>query len=208
MSQIPLNLRPDARQSFNNFHVTEGNQAATTLLQARERWPSAAVLLLGPAGSGKTHLGQAWQSEMAGEFIDDAHEVDERALFDAINRALSGQTSGLVLASSLPPGEWGVSLPDLKSRLNAMPSVSLAEHDEASLDPILRELFDQAGRSVGQVVVTFVLRHCERSVEALRELVLELDVAAGAKKADLTKSFVAKYLRTRSELDPLSGPIE
>ena len=208
MSQIPLNLRPEARQSFSNFHVGEGNQAAVTLLGARERWPSAAVLILGPEGSGKTHLGRAWQSASGGEFIDDAHSADERDLFDAINRALAGQISGLVLASSLPPAKWGVSLPDLNSRLNAMPTVTLAEHDEASLEPILRELFDQAGRSVGQDVVTYVLQQSERSVDALRELVLELDVAAGSKKADLTKAFAAKYLRARLEVDPLSGPIE
>jgi chromosomal replication initiation ATPase DnaA len=208
MSQIPLNLRPQARQSFANFHVTSGNQAAVTMLRARDRWPSAAVLILGPTGSGKTHLGQAWQSKMDGEFIDDAHQADETRLFDAINRALAGQISGLVLASSQAPTEWGVSMPDLKSRLNAMPTLTLAEHDEASLEPILRELFEQAGRVVGQDVVTFVLQQCERSVEALRDLVLELDVAAGSKKADLTKKFVAKYLRDRSEVDLFAGPVE
>ena len=208
MSQIPLNLRPDARQSFSNFHLTEGNKAAVTLLRARERWPSAAVLILGPTGSGKTHLGRAWHAASGGEFIDDAHNVNERDLFDAINRALAGEITGLVLASSLPPTQWGVTLPDLKSRLNAMPTVTLEEHDEASLEPILRELFDQAGRSVGQDVVSYVLRYCERSVEALRELVLELDVAAGSKKADLTKAFAAKYLRERSEVDLFSSPIE
>ena len=208
MSQIPLNLRPAARQSFSNFHVTPGNQAAVTMLRARDRWPSAAVLILGPTGAGKTHLGQAWLAKTGGEFIDDAQDADETALFDAINRALAGQISGLVLASALPPTEWGVSMPDLKSRLNAMPTLNLAEHDEASLEPILRELFEQAGRVVGQDVVTFVLRQCERSVEALRELVLELDVAAGSKKADLTKAFVAKYLRDRLETDLLARPIE
>ena len=208
MSQIPLNLRPAARQSFSNFHVTPGNQAAVTMLRARDRWPSAAVLILGPTGSGKTHLGYAWQTKVDGEFIDDAHLVDETLLFDTINRALAGQISGLVLASALPPTEWGVAMPDLNSRLNAMPTLTLAEHDEASLEPILRELFEQAGRDVGQDVVSFVLQQCERSVEALRELVLELDVAAGSKKADLTKAFVAKYLRDRSEVDLFASPIE
>jgi len=208
MSQIPLNLRPTARQSFSNFHVTPGNQAAVSLLRARERWPSAAVLILGPTGSGKTHLGQAWIAAGKGEFIDDAENVDEPILFDAINRALAGHSSGLVLASAQPPTEWGVMMPDLNSRLNAMPTLTVAEHDEASLEPILRELFEQAGRVVGQDVVTFVLRQCERSVEALRELVLELDIAAGSKKADLTKAFVAKYLRQRSESDLLSSPVE
>jgi len=94
------------------------------------------------------------------------------------------------------------------ARLNAMPTLTLAEHDEASLEPILRELFSQAGRAVGQDVVSFILRKTERSVDVLRDLVLELDVAAGSKKADLTKAFVAKYLKERSELDLLTRPIE
>lgn len=208
MSQIPLNLRPEVRQSFANFHISPGNQAAVSMLRARERWPSAAVLILGPKGSGKTHLGKAWQSRFGGEFIDDAHYTDETILFDAINRALAGQIPGLVLASSQAPTEWGVAMPDLNSRLNAMPTLTLAEHDEASLEPILRELFTQAGRVVSQDVVTFVLHQCERSVDALRDLVLELDVAAGSKKADLTKKFVAKYLKDRSETDLFAGPIE
>ena len=208
MSQIPLNLRPELRQSFSTFHVTPGNQAAVTMLRARERWPSGAFLLLGPAGSGKTHLGAAWSTEFAGEFIDDANLSDEEILFDAINRALAGQSFGLVLASALSPKAWGVTLPDLNSRLLAMPTLTLAEHDEESLEPILRALFAQVGRTVGQDVVTYVLRQTERSVDALRALVHELDVAAGSKKVDLTKAFVAKYLKQRSELDLFPGPVE
>ena len=203
MSQIPFNLRPEGRQTFSTFSVTDGNRAAVAMLRARDRWPSGALLLLGPTGSGKTHLGTAWQDEFGGEFIDDANDVDETLLFDAINRALAGQSSGLVLTSSLPPTEWGVAMPDLNSRLNAMPTLSLAEHDEASLEPILRALFGQVGREVGQDVVSYVLRYSERSVEALRELVHELDVEAGSKKADLTKSFVAKYLRERAPLEEI-----
>lgn len=208
MSQIPFNLRPDERQSFSTFSVTAGNRAAVAMLRARDRWPSGALLLLGPKGSGKTHLGHAWLAEYGGEFIDDAHELDETSLFDAINRALAGQISGLLLTSAVSPTEWGGAMPDLKSRLNAMPTLTLAEHDEESLEPILRVLFAQVGREVSQDVVTYVLQQTERSVEALRELVHELDIEAGSKKADLTKSFAAKYLRERLKLDAFSSPIE
>ena len=208
MSQIPLNLRPEGRQSFSSFHVTPGNQAAAAMLQSRDRWPSGALLLLGPAGSGKSHLGRAWAAAYAGEFIDDAHRSDEAVLFDAINRALAGQSFGLLLASSMSPKDWGVAMPDLNSRLLAMPTLSLAEHDEESLDPILRALFSQVGREVSQDVVTYLLRQTERSVDILRELVHELDIEAGSKKADLTKAFVAKYLKRRSEFDTFASPVE
>ena len=208
MSQIPFNLRPTGRPSFANFHVTSENLAAINMLKARERWTSGALLLLGPAGSGKTHLGQAWASKYDGEFIDDAHLSDETSLFDAINRALSGQSYGLLLSSHVSPKDWGVALPDLNSRLFSMPTVNLTEHDEESLEPILRELFEQVGRDVGQDVVTFILRQTERSVDVLRELVHELDVEAGSKKADLTKAFVAKFLRERSKLDLFASPVE
>jgi len=208
MSQIPLNLRPEPFQSFASFHITERNAGIVSMLRARDRWPSGALLLLGPTGSGKTHLGNAWNQEFGGAFFDDAHMTDHKILFDTINRALAGDISGLLLASTYSPKDWHVEMPDLNSRLFAMPTFTLAEHDEASLEPILRELFEQAGRVVGQDVVTFVLRQCERSVEALRDLVLELDVAAGSKKADLTKAFVAKYLKERSESDLFASPIE
>jgi len=197
MSQIPLNLRPENRQTFSTFSISAGNQAAVAMLKARGRWPSAALLLLGPVGSGKTHLGHAWNAEFGGAFFDDAHLMDETLLFDTINQALAGQISGLLLASAHPPKDWAMKMPDLNSRLLAMPTLNLAEHDESSLEPILRVLFEQVGREVRQDVVAFVLQQTERSVEALRKLVHELDVAAGSKKADLTKAFVAKYLAPR-----------
>lgn len=208
MKQIPLNLRPTPQPSFSNFHVSPGNVAAVNMLRARERWSSPVLLLLGPSGSGKTHLGEAWRAKYQGEFLDDAHWIDETSLFDAFNRALAGESTGLVLASHLPPTEWTISLPDLRSRLNATPTLTLSEHDEATLEPILRELFAQAGRMVTADVVIFILKNTERSVDALRALVHDLDIAAGSTKADLTKSYVSKYLKRRSEDDFLPGPVE
>ncbi len=208
MSQIPLNLRPRRRQSFTNFHVTPGNQAAVSMLRSRNRWPSGAVLLLGPPGSGKTHLGKAWEAQFGGVFFDDAHLTEHTILFDTINRALSGEVSGLLLTSAQSPKNWHITMPDLNSRLLAMPVLTLPEHDAESLEPILRTLFAQVGREVSHDVVSFVLRQTERSVEALRGLVHELDVEAGSKKADLTKAFVAKYLKERSEIDLLASPVE
>jgi len=203
-----MNLRPPAVASFANFHVAPSNAAAVTMLRARDRWPAPAILLLGPTGSGKSHLGEAFAATEEGQFIDDAEGWPEDTLFYTINQALSGEIAGLLLASATPPTAWDLQMPDLRSRMNAMPVIHLSEHDEATLEPILRELFEQVGRQVSADVVDFMLRNTERSVDALRVLVHELDIAAGSAKADLTKKFVSKYLKTQSKLDPFAVPRE
>ncbi len=193
--QIPLNLRPEPVYDFENFIESASNRDALKIVQAWPNWPSAALLLLGPQGSGKTHLGCAWAACHAGVvFIDNAQHQEETALFDMINRALSGDIAGLLLASSVI---FTPNMPDLRSRLNAMPKAVLQDHDEDSLEPVLRHLFAQTGREVSKDVVAFMLENTDRSISALRNLVSELDIAAGAAKTDVTKYFVSRYLKAR-----------
>ncbi len=208
MKQIPFNLRPRTAPGFADFHVSPGNAAAVTMLRARDRWPGPCLLLLGPSGSGKTHLGRAYAAGGEGVFLDDAAALPEETLFNTINQALASEIGGLVLATDTPPSAWGTEMPDLRSRLNAMPVITLVEHDETTLEPILREMFARTGRVVGADVVDYILRYSDRSVDALRALVHEVDVAAGSTKADVTKNFVSKYLKRRSKHDPLPIPSE
>jgi len=199
--QIPLNLRPQPIYDFENFVETASNADALKIVQAWPNWPSAALWLLGPHGSGKTHLGTAWAQRMRADgsdtalFIDAAHMQDETQLFDAINRALSGQIAGLIIAA---PEIFSPAMPDLTSRLNAMPKAVLQDHNDEALEPILRHLFAQAGREVSRDVVEYILKYSERSVASLRSLVIDLDVAASAAKVDITKRYVGKFLELRA----------
>ncbi len=193
--QIPFNLRPQQPYSFDNFVQTPANEAALKLVQAWPKWPSAAVRLYGPIGSGKTHLGRAWAAKTGGTFIDNADMEDEEMLFNLINRALIGDIPGLIVASELIPRDWDINMPDLQSRLLAMPEAALWEPDDESLEPIVRELFSQTGRSVSRDVVTYILKQSDRSIDALKALVLGLDELAQTEKKDVTKAFTAKFLK-------------
>lgn len=198
--QIPLNLRPDPVYDFENFIETQSNLDALTIVQAWPNWPSAALWLLGPSGSGKTHLGTAWaeKNRISGTddvvFIDEAQKANETYLFDIINRALSGEIAGLIIAA---PDIFIPAMPDLASRLNAMPKAVLRDHDDADLEPILRHLFAQQGRDISRDVVEYILKYTDRSVAALRSLIIDLEVSASAAKLDITKRFVAKFLDGR-----------
>ena len=199
-AQIPMDLAPVAAPDFSTFIEAPSNAGALATLRAWPAWPAPALLLLGPEGSGKTHLGEAWLAESHGVFLDDAHARTEDDLFAFINRALRGEIPGLLLASRVHPDNWGVSLPDLRSRLSAMPVLELGEPDDDSLRPIARALFERRGRVVPEDVLDYLLRHAPRDVPSLRATIAEIDAAAQADKADVTKTFVARLLRENLDL--------
>lgn len=193
--QIPLDLTPKPDFTFDSFIEAPSNAGAFNIVRAWPAWPAPAMMLIGPEGTGKTHLGEAWRAVSNGVFLDDADTRTDGDLFGMINRALRGEIPGLLLASGVPPTDWGVRLPDLTSRLGAMPVMQLHEPDDDSLHPITRALFEQQGRAVGRDVIDYLLKYTDRSVPALRATIRLIDEAASSAKADVTKAFAAKLLR-------------
>ena len=196
---LDLGVAPEA--SFATFVKGAGNARALAYLRKPAEWPSAVVLVVGPEGAGKTHLGDAFAGEVEGaRFADDADAWDEAELFALINRALSGEVARLVLASRLAVEDWGVDTPDLLSRLRNTPVVLLEEPGDDILEPVLRGLWAAVGRSVDQDVVDFMLRRCPRGVAELRGVVAEIEGEARSERADVTKAYVARVLAREPEL--------
>lgn len=206
--QIPLALSPEPTHNFANFLISESNASAVKVVRAWPDWPLPILMLAGPQGTGKSHLGQAWANETGGVFIDDASKIEEAELFKVMNHALNGDISGLLIADRKTPSEWDVKMPDLRSRLSSTPIVVLEEHDDEILEPIVRKLFQDKGRDVSQDLIGYLLKYQERSVAAQRIIAAELETAAQRLKADLTKSFAAKYLKEKSEGNRLAVPSE
>jgi len=163
-------------------------------------------MLIGPKGTGKSHIGRAWAAETGGTFIDDANMQDEAKLFAIMNDALNGKITGLLLAARRVPAEWHITLPDLRSRLVNTPLAVLEEHDDDILEPVLRRVFEEKGRQVSHDLIEYLLKYQKRTIAAQRDIAAELELAAQAAKVDLTKSFAAKYLKIKSERDLLSVP--
>lgn len=206
--QIPLDLSPKPSHSFASFLISESNASAVKVVQAWPEWPSPILMLIGPQGCGKTHLGQAWATKTGGMFVDDASTSEEEALFAIMNQALNGETSGLLLADRVTPQDWDIKMPDLRSRLSNTPMAVMDEHDDDILEPIVRKLFQDKGREVSQDLIAYLLKYQERSVAAQRIIAAELETAAQRQKADLTKAFAARYLKERSERDLFAVPSE
>lgn len=200
IGQIPLDLSPHPDFTFEAFLVGKSNQDAVAALEAYPDWPSPILILLGGEGCGKTHLGVAWQSENTDTvFLDDAESLSEEDVFIAANQALNSEIPALLLASRRPPQDWGIDLPDLRSRLFNQPVAVLHEPEEDILEPIIRKLFVDKGRAIKADVVKYLVTYYDRSVPALRSFVSELDAAARAAKKDITRNFVSAYIRSKTE---------
>lgn len=180
--------------------------------------PGHALALFGPAGCGKTHLAQVFALRAGARFLDAADVTapaagdiaagdkalvlengetvaDPRALFHLLN-AVKESVGFLLLTSRAPPARWPVALPDLKSRLAAVPAVRIAAPDDAMIEAVLVKLFADRQLTVAPEVIAYAVRHMDRSFAAMRALVARADAAALAEKRPVTVPLVKSLLES------------
>src|SRR4029453_2067764 len=58
--QLPLDLVHTEGRSRGHLVVSDANRAAVAMVDRWPDWPSPVVMLAGPTGSGKSHLGAIW----------------------------------------------------------------------------------------------------------------------------------------------------
>jgi len=213
--QLPLDLAYEEGRSRDDLVVTPANEVAVGLVESWPDWPAPVVVLAGPMGSGKTHLGEIWcdqcgafsvsataieaeamaAAEHGPVFIDDADSplLDETGLFHLINTVRSSHTHLLLTARHLPSA-WGVKLPDLLSRLRAAAAVEMREPDEMLLAGVIVKLFADRQVSVEPHVVQFILRRMERSLSAAQRIVERLDRVALERKIRISRALASEIL--------------
>jgi chromosomal replication initiation ATPase DnaA len=130
---------------------------------------------------------------------------DERALFHLLNLAREQKLS-ILLTSRVPPGELDVTLPDLRSRLRALPHVAIEPPDETLLGVILVKLFADRQLAVEPHVIAHLLRHMDRSTEMATGVVTEIDHLALATHRKVTRTLAAEaLLRVQSRVGGHTG---
>ena len=195
-SQLPLDLSPLLKFSFENFATSAANKEKLDFLKSPMSWTSPIVLLVGPKGAGKSHIGNAWSNETGFLFLDDASQLNEEILFSQLNLILNGTGKRLLLADRNYPEKWYVQMPDLMSRLKNIALVEISEHDDEVLEMIVRGIFESKGRNVSQDLISYLLKYYERSVPAQVRIAELLEEAAQSQKTDLSKAFAVRFLKT------------
>ena len=58
--QLTLELAPEPGFERENFVVSGSNEQAYAMIERWPDWPDPMLLILGPPGAGKSHLGAIW----------------------------------------------------------------------------------------------------------------------------------------------------
>ena len=214
-----LALALDHPESFAREDFLSGpvNAAALALIEAWPAWPHRSAILIGPEGSGKSHLAAIWAQnagarQVAARGLEEAMVpaalatgalvvedlapglFDEGALFHLLNLAREDDAYLLLTARAAP---HDVSIPDLRSRLRALPVIALAAPDDTLLRALLVKLFADRQLAVDESLISYLALRVDRSFAAARRLVGRLDEEAMRQKRPLTRTFAAEFLRTR-----------
>lgn len=219
--QLPLPLPAAPRYGREDFLVGRPNEAAFAHIARWPRWLAPAAILIGPEGSGKSHLSAIFAAESHAVTLRGDHLVaaavpelaarpalviedcdrfppEEAAFFHLLNLARE-RGFFVVMTARVPPDRWGIRTPDLISRLRAQPLLELREPDDALLGALFVKHFADRQVMIDTPVVAYAMARIERSYAAVQALVAALDQLSLVLKRPITRALVAEVLGRETE---------
>jgi chromosomal replication initiation ATPase DnaA len=213
--QLVLALGHSVSFAREDFLEGPSNATALALIERWPDWPARSVVLVGPEGCGKSHLAEIWARKAGGRRLaaatleqaavpaviatgavaveDIAEGVDEIALFHLLNLARE-QTAYLLLSAREAPVRWSIRLPDLASRVRALPIIELTAPDDALLRAVMIKLFADRQLAVDESLVAYLITRIERSFAAARAVVALLDREALRQQRPVTRALAAELM--------------
>ncbi len=196
-----------------DFLVAASNAEAVAMIDQWPNWPSHGAVLVGPAGSGKSHLATVWQQRTHANIVNatdlnienlphllcnnalvvedlERGELPERALFHALNLIM--QQSGTVLLTTKHMPQFAIK--DLASRISALPQSHIKPADDALLRGVLVKLFGDRQITIDEALISFMVTRMPRSLESARSLVAAIDQQALEHGAEVTRVFVGRVM--------------
>ncbi|MBY0264194.1 MAG: hypothetical protein K2P90_02000 [Holosporales bacterium] len=218
--QLLLSLPLKTSFDVGNFYVETSNRDAFTWMKSWMQWPMPGLVIYGPSGCGKTHLGFAFQQESKGirlrpeDLIGTPQHLVDKGVplwIDSLDsflflgrdvqlfllqlyNLLAERKGRLLLLSKSPPARWEGLLPDLSSRLRALPAIEIEAPNDELLMRLLKKLFTDLQLVPSEEVFVYLVRHMERSFLSAQRVVLALNEASLRDKRPITVDLCRRVL--------------
>ncbi|MGH1417772.1 MAG: hypothetical protein ACRBCJ_02835 [Hyphomicrobiaceae bacterium] len=220
--QLILDLPHRSAFGAEDFFVSQSNSAAVKLIDQWPNWQHWAAVVSGPPGAGKSHLASVWRQRSnamtiaATDLTENAVEGlleqgalcvedldrgigEQTVLFHLLNVARERKLS-ILLTARAAPGELDISLPDLRSRLRALPLVKIQAPDESLLKAVLVKLFSDRQLIVDPQLIDFMAARMERTMDGATTLVSEIDKLALAMRRRVTRTLALEALNRLADI--------
>lgn len=222
--QLTLDFAFEPGLDENDFLVSQFNVEAFRLIGRWPDWPDRVLLVIGPEGSGKSHLATIWQTRSravpvaaamlraqgaasldalvrAGGalLLEDADRIGldrtgEAGFFHLLNLARE-RGADLLVTGRAGPERWGIATADLVSRLRLAPRADLGVPDDALYRAVLAKLLHDRQLDADPGVIEYLLQRSERSFAAAQRIATLLDThSLLRRRRSITRQIAAEAL--------------
>jgi chromosomal replication initiation ATPase DnaA len=224
--QLALSLSFEPAMGAADFMASPSNESALAAVRATPDWAFPILSIVGPPGSGKTHLAQIW-AEAEGAMVVPAAMLDQSTaeaiisgapavvedlpiqpqetnvvhdalLFQIVNAAAHGRTK-LLLTSRAAPRDWPAATEDLKSRLAAVPVTEIEPPDDALFVAVIMKQLADSQIIVDSKAISYAVARLERTFEAARAFVEEVARQSVSQQRHLTVPVAREALTVLSQ---------
>ena len=217
-TQLGLDLPVRTARGRDDFLVAPSNAMAVAMIENWRNWTSAKMVLTGPQGAGKTHLTHVWADAAGAQIIaardlatadvpalarasvavEDVPQIAgdadaQTALFHLHNLVLADGHS-LLLTGTGAVAHWGITLPDLDSRLRGTLEAAIDAPDDALLSAVLVKLLADRQLMPPPDLIPYLLARMDRSFAEANRIVDLLDRTSLARKRPVTRALAAVVL--------------
>lgn len=216
--QLNFDLPVRAALGREDFFVSPANGLALELVDSWPNWSGGKLVISGPAGSGKTHLVHVWANISGANIISAAdlteadvpdlarapvavedvhliagHADAQTALFHLHNLTLAEGNTLLLTAIGAPP-QWGLTLPDLLSRMQGTTVAVMDDPDDMLLMAVTAKLFGDRQLTPSPDTMAYLIKHMDRSFAGAALLVQALDSLSLSQKRPITRALAKQVL--------------
>lgn len=210
--QLPLELPHRPCLGKEDFLIAPCNEEAVKLIDSWPNWSFFAACIYGSDGCGKTHLANVFSNRVSrltnypykipsvkahNLRLETVHElfkqhtclivedlcenINQEAMFHLYN-LYRNEGGNILFTSRIAPARLPLSLKDLQSRLNIIPSIEIKDPDDDLLSGLLIKLFVDRQIMVSPEIITYLLNNMQRSFAYARKIVAEIDNISLARK--------------------------